>query len=179
MSAAALPCRRTRGQKTTATPPTLTTTPGRCYTHRFDTSFLRELFLQCLPSNVCMVLASSGNSISLDQLAQLADCIVDVATPTLASVTAPQSSHELEQLCSEISQLQAVTQTNDLVFLVAAAHPALSRTTSAGTIASLATKPTNIPHSAPSRETTRPVASGYCGYCQLLLCVPSNVYVIA
>ena len=67
-------------------------------THRFDTSFLRELFLQCLPSNVCMVLASSGNSISLDQLAQLADGITDVATPTVASVTAPQSSPKLEQL---------------------------------------------------------------------------------
>ena len=80
-------------------------------THRFDTSFLRELFLQRLPSNVRMVLASSGDSISLDQLAQLADRIMDVATPTVASVAAPQSSPKLEQLRSEVAQLQAVVQT--------------------------------------------------------------------
>ena len=82
-------------------------------THRFDTSFLRELFLQRLPSNVRMVLASSGNSISLDQLAQLADQIMDVATPTVASVAAPQSSPELEQLRSEVAQLQAVSRPNN------------------------------------------------------------------
>lgn len=78
--------------------------------HKFDTSVFRELFLQRLPANVCMVLASSGDSISLDQLAQLADRIMDVAIPTVASVASPKSSPELEQLRAEVSQLQAAVQ---------------------------------------------------------------------
>ena len=38
-----------------------------------DGSFIRELFLQRLPANVRMVLASTGDHVSLDELAQLAD----------------------------------------------------------------------------------------------------------
>ena len=94
----------------------------------------------------------------MDKLAQLADRIMDVATPTVASVAAPQSSPELEQLRSEVAQL--FEQDNGLVFLAAAAHPALVETASAGTIAALVTRHANVPHPAPSRETTGPVASG-------------------
>ena len=39
-----------------------------------DNKFLRKLFLQCLPSQVRMVLASAGE-MSLEALAQLADKI--------------------------------------------------------------------------------------------------------
>ena len=46
-----------------------------------DGSFFRELFLQRLPTNVRMVLASTNNSVPLDELAQLADKIVEVAAP--------------------------------------------------------------------------------------------------
>ena len=36
-----------------------------------DGSFIRELFLQRLPANVRMVLASTSDSVSFDDLAQL------------------------------------------------------------------------------------------------------------
>uniref|UniRef100_A0A1X7UET2 DUF7041 domain-containing protein n=1 Tax=Amphimedon queenslandica TaxID=400682 RepID=A0A1X7UET2_AMPQE len=51
-----------------------------------DASFLRELFLQGLPSNVGMVLASS-DTMDLEKLTQLADKIVEVATPQVHSAT--------------------------------------------------------------------------------------------
>ena len=44
-----------------------------------DSTFLRELFLQRLPSNVRMV---------LEELAELADKITEVAAPTIAATTA-------------------------------------------------------------------------------------------
>ena len=50
-------------------------------------SFLRELFLQRLPANVRMVLASSPSNTPLESLAELADRVIEVATPTVASVT--------------------------------------------------------------------------------------------
>ena len=47
-----------------------------------SSSFLRKLFLQRLPSNVRMVLASTDTSMDLNKLAELADKVMDVATPT-------------------------------------------------------------------------------------------------
>ena len=47
----------------------------------FDASFLRELFLQRLPPNVRMVLASSPEGTTLDQLAEMADKVMEVASP--------------------------------------------------------------------------------------------------
>ena len=47
-----------------------------------DASFLWELFLQQVPSNVRMVLAST-NTTSLDHLAQLVDQIMEVATSSI------------------------------------------------------------------------------------------------
>ena len=46
-----------------------------------DSSFVHELFLQRLPSNVRMVLASSSFGLTLTQLAEMADRIVEVSTP--------------------------------------------------------------------------------------------------
>ena len=54
-----------------------------------DDALIRELFLQRLPSNVRVVLASSPGTTPLDELAQLADRIIDVAPPTVAGVTPP------------------------------------------------------------------------------------------
>ena len=45
-----------------------------------DSTFLRELFLQRLPANVRMVLASTPEPTSLDQLATLADKIMEAVT---------------------------------------------------------------------------------------------------
>lgn len=53
-----------------------------------DGSFLKELFLQRLPHNVRMVLASTPDTTSLDKLAELADKILEVAAPPPPSVAA-------------------------------------------------------------------------------------------
>ena len=49
-------------------------------------SFLRELFLQRLPPNVRMVLASADPSTTLENLADMADKIMEVSTPTVAAM---------------------------------------------------------------------------------------------
>lgn len=53
-----------------------------------DATFLRELFLQSLPANVRMVLASTPETVSLEDLAALADRVVEVAAPRVAGVDA-------------------------------------------------------------------------------------------
>ena len=56
-----------------------------------DGPLLRELFLQRLPPNVRMALASSGAAESLDDLATLGDKVLDAAPPSMASITQPSS----------------------------------------------------------------------------------------
>lgn len=71
-----------------------------------DTTFLRELFLQRLPPNVRMVLASTSSSASLEDLAELADKVMEVAAPSVSAVThSPSLATEVEQLREEVSQL--------------------------------------------------------------------------
>ena len=67
----------------------------------WDGAFLRELFLQRLPANVRMVLASTAATTSLEDMAELADKIVEVATPVVAAVDSP-----LPQLTSQLEQLR-------------------------------------------------------------------------
>ena len=76
-----------------------------------DKSFLRELFLQRLPANVRMVLASTGDS-SLDELANLADNIMEVAVPAISSVQTPHPhlTDQLSQLREEVSSLKQMVQ---------------------------------------------------------------------
>ena len=66
-----------------------------------DSSFIQELFLQRLPSSVRMVLASTRRDTSVEELAQIADKIMEVATPSVSTVTTtpPQLAAEMEQLC--------------------------------------------------------------------------------
>ena len=78
-----------------------------------DESFLRELFLQRLPSNVRMVLASTPDSTGLDKLAELADKVIEVATPpgTIASVaSSPTITAEVEHLRAEVSRLEKLVK---------------------------------------------------------------------
>ena len=75
-----------------------------------DEAFVRELFLQKLPSSVRMVLASARCDTTLAQLAQMADKIMKVATPSISDVhhdarPTPQPSAEMEQLRSEVAGL--------------------------------------------------------------------------
>ena len=74
-----------------------------------DGAFLQELFLQRLPANVRMVLASTAATTSLEDMAELADKIVEVATPVVAAVDSPlpQLTSQLEQLRTEVSRLQS------------------------------------------------------------------------
>ena len=75
-----------------------------------DGSFLRELFLQRLPPNVRMVLASSPEGTGLEQLTELADKVMEVAVPTpppiAAVTTSPTLAEEVGQLCDNISRLE-------------------------------------------------------------------------
>jgi hypothetical protein len=50
-----------------------------------DDGFLRELFLQRLPSNVRMVLAASPSTTPLESLAELADKVTEVAAPSVST----------------------------------------------------------------------------------------------
>lgn len=70
-----------------------------------DGTLLRELFLQRLPANVRMVLASSGETSTLEELAQLGDKIIAAASPAVASVTKSLSS-KIDELRAEVSRLR-------------------------------------------------------------------------
>ncbi|XP_064458440.1 uncharacterized protein LOC135368832 [Ornithodoros turicata] len=91
-----------------------------------DDTLLRELFLQRLPQNVQMVLATASN-MTLDQLATLADAVVEVASPSpaitavsllppavprhnnAASQSAPITSHsQVDDLCREFRSLASI-----------------------------------------------------------------------
>ena len=67
-----------------------------------DGVFMRELFLQGLPSNVRMVLASTPDTGSLDDLVQLTDKIMEVATP---SVSNTHTFTKFEHLRQEIARI--------------------------------------------------------------------------
>ncbi|CAN7991375.1 unnamed protein product [Ixodes hexagonus] len=68
-----------------------------------DDSLLRQLFLQRLPTNVCMVPAAAGD-MTLDDLAALADRVVEVASPSISpidsSVQALPAPNEVKSLVS-------------------------------------------------------------------------------
>ena len=112
-----------------------------------DATFLRELFLQRLPSNVRMVLAAAGTT-DLAQMASLGDKIIEVATPmgsTLAQVTAPptaQPTSEIDALRSDLADLRRLVEN------LAHTRPSRPRSTSR----SRAGSRTNSP--APSRNLT-------------------------
>ena len=75
-----------------------------------DASFIRELFLQRLPGKVRMVLASTSDTTSIDELAQLADKIVEVAAPSVSAYTnsssGPTWKGELDRLRTEVVGLK-------------------------------------------------------------------------
>ncbi len=73
------------------------------------TSFLRELFLQRLPANVRMVLASADTSMELNKLADMADKVMEVSTQTVAAVSYSGSENsEMMQLRKELTRLSAL-----------------------------------------------------------------------
>ena len=74
-----------------------------------DSAFVRELFLQRLPPTARMILASSASTLSVAQLAEMADGIVEVANPpAVATVAATSTSlDEVRQLTETLSRLVA------------------------------------------------------------------------
>ena len=113
-----------------------------------DNAFLKELFLQCLPANVRMVLASADTTTELPKLAEMADKIMEVARPpTVAAISAPDP--DVQQLKAEVSRLA------DLVASLTQYNPQHSRSRSR----------TRRPPS-PARTDTRPSqdATSLCWY---------------
>ena len=72
-----------------------------------DSFFLRELFLQRLPANVRMVLASADVSMDLGKLADMADKVMEVAVPTVAAIpsSTATNSQDVQQLKQEVARL--------------------------------------------------------------------------
>ena len=72
-------------------------------------SFLPELFLQRLPANVRMVLASADDSTDLHKLADMADKVMEVASPTVAALSGDRpdrtDASEMEQLREKVARL--------------------------------------------------------------------------
>ena len=75
-----------------------------------DNSVLRELFLQRLPANVRMVLASTADQTNMENLAQLVDKVVEVATLSVATVSVTCFSDEFEQLRTDVTCLRKVVE---------------------------------------------------------------------
>lgn len=72
-----------------------------------DGSIIKELFMQRMPQNIRMVLASMSETTPLEELATLADKIREVAAPSIAAVNVPsQPTSEVERLRAENAWLQ-------------------------------------------------------------------------
>jgi hypothetical protein len=69
-------------------------------------SFLRELFLQRLPANVRMVLASADPATEVGKLAEMADKVMEVAAPQVETQKAP----DIQQLRDEVAHLTTLVQ---------------------------------------------------------------------
>ena len=69
-----------------------------------EDTLLRELFLQRLPPNVRMVLTPSASALNLNQLAELADRILEASpTPTVAATNCDGTT--TTQLATQVAQL--------------------------------------------------------------------------
>ena len=82
-----------------------------------NSHFLRELFLQRLPANVRMVLASTDATMDVNKLAELADKVLEVATPNISAVSSshpesppPMDSLEISQLRKEVAHLTQLVE---------------------------------------------------------------------
>ena len=109
-----------------------------------------------------MVLASTGDKVSLEELAQLADKIVEVAVPSVSAVSVPQLKTEVEQLRADVTRLTELVRKSLLgEDLREAVHLALPNHAPHPTPPSVSTTSTSdAKHLVLSRETIRPFASG-------------------
>ena len=71
-----------------------------------DPSHLKGLFIQRLPSNIRMILASTAKGSNyLQELAEMADSVMEVISPSIAMVAPPQTT-ELGKLKTEVASLR-------------------------------------------------------------------------
>ncbi|XP_071960400.1 uncharacterized protein [Antedon mediterranea] len=79
-----------------------------------ETSILKQLFVQRLPTNVQLILASTREDMDLSDLAALADKILEVSPPpptiatTIKDTGARATSDELRELRAEVSKLTSL-----------------------------------------------------------------------
>lgn len=126
----------------------------------FDPSLLKELFLQRLPANVRMVLAPTAN-ISIDALAQLADRVVEVASPTISTVASNSQKSETQNITSGIPQSTPIHDMREQINHLSVQMNALvAATTSRSRQA--ARSPSRRPPRSPSRTGSPP--RGICWY---------------
>ena len=70
-----------------------------------NNALLKELFLQRLPANVRMVLASADDTTDLAKLADMADKVIEVAAPSVSAIAHTSSDTEVEKLRAEVTHL--------------------------------------------------------------------------
>ena len=68
-----------------------------------DAEIMQELFLQCLPANIRMVLTPLAGELNLDKLAQLADHIVEASPMHTIAATEPDTT--TSQLTAQVNDL--------------------------------------------------------------------------
>ncbi|CAM1311072.1 Uncharacterised protein r2_g2151 [Pycnogonum litorale] len=79
-------------------------------------SILKGLFLRRLPTEVNMVLASAGDSLDINQLAAMADKIMEVSRPPVSTLSAVSqsapstSTNSVDALHAEVRQLRDMVQ---------------------------------------------------------------------
>ena len=104
-----------------------------------DGSLLKELFLQRLPTAVRMILSSAPDSLTIDQLARMADKVVE-STPstTVHAISTPTTeSSEIASLREEVTSLVATVKS-----LVGSAQPYRGRTRLSSRLRSASRSPT-------------------------------------
>ena len=133
---------------------------------------VHELFLQRLPIDVRTALASSVAHRSLEEVAELADRIVDTAPLNLSAVTPADTVDSLRAEVKRLADLVSTLSTRSRspgrricvlphLDVVDLRHPRLPHPLlSAGITDVSETEPGTAPLLATSRETTRPVVSG-------------------
>ena len=126
-----------------------------------DASFLHELFLQRLPPNVRRVLASTPKT-TIDEIATLADHIMDVSAPSISTVAATQLSTDVDHLRAELvsSLSPQFTRRKPQSPRPLVRHLLVHLTTCAGTTPGLVKQQRNVMVLAPGRKTHRPGTDG-------------------
>jgi len=76
---------------------------------QIEASILKQLFLQRLPTNVQLILASAGATLSHEQLAEIADRIMEIPIPAIQPVL-PTPPSEIADLRAEIARLNQQVQ---------------------------------------------------------------------